>query len=325
MIGILCNIRRERAIARYLHNMLKVVAKGRGVPVVVFSIPNVNLLEGTVFGSLVSGEKIKPVKVSLPKLIFNFAVQNRKSDIKKFRSLMEIENITLINATNQFNQLQIMEMLLSNSKTKIFILPYVNYSKEDAYANATENGNFILKPVNKQSLSRIIYSKRVDYGLELYSLYGCSSCHKRDIQETVHSIVNKGKWMLLKTPSLVTYKNKIFIVRTYIQRKPDGDWEVILRTIISHDEIVNDNLAKRIDIASLQIIDCVNCFIPDIGICFIDFVLDLRGNPYLLNFGGWDERLLTKKQNRSVRIKLCKNVVDYAEVLTGDSVFPPYP
>ncbi|HHW48364.1 MAG TPA: hypothetical protein GXX14_07080 [Clostridiaceae bacterium] len=325
MIGILCNRKSEKTIGRYLHNIFKNVAKEKRIPVIVFSMPNTNLLQRTVFGSLVSEEKISTVKVSLPMLIFNFAVQKRKSDIKKLRSLLEVENVTLINATNQFNQLQIMEMLLSNSKTKKFVLPFINYSREDAYTGISEKSSFILKPENRPSLSRIIYSKKVDYGFELYSLYGCSSCHKFDIQDTIHSIVHKGKWLLLKTPGLITYKNKIFVVRAYMQKKPDSEWEIVLKTIISHNETVNDNLAKKIDTASLQIIDCINCFIPDIGICFIDFVLDMRANPYLLNFGGWDDRLLSKKQNRSVRIKLCKNIMKYANVLSENGVFATLP
>jgi len=325
MIGILCNRKRERAIARHLHSMLKLIARGNEVHVIVFSMPNTNLLQRTVYGSLVSSEEIIPVKAPLPMLIFNFAVQSRKSDIKKLRNLTEIENITLINATNQFNQLQIMEMLLSNNRTKKFVLPYINFSREDAYTSIIENSSFILKPENRPSLSRIIYSKKIDYGFELYGLYGCSSCHKFEIQDTIHSIVHKGKWLNLKTPGLVIYKNKVFIARVYMQRKLNGEWEIVLNTIISHNETVNDNLAKKIDDASLQIINCINCFIPDIGICFIDFVLDMRANPYLLNFGGWDDRLLSKKQNRSVLIKLCKNIMEFAGASKGDSVFTTLP
>lgn len=315
MVGILCNRHREGTFAKYLHILFKPLIKRRNIPVIVFSIRNINFSEKTVFGSLISEEKIALVKTAIPFLIFNFAVQHTKLDIKKLRSLMELEDVSMINSANKYNQWAIMEMLSSGSKTKNYILPYKNYNKEDIYFNFLKNDNFILKPENGSHLSRIFYGKQSDSSFDLYNRYGNQYCHKFDIQSVIHPITRVGKWLLLKTPDLITYKNRLFIIRAYMQRGFNGDWGVLLKTTVAQNKIVYEKLGRKIDASSLQIIKYISCFIPDLGICFIDFVLDTGGTPYFLNFGGWDSKLLSKNQSRGVRASLCKNILDYAEML----------
>lgn len=316
MVGILCSLKKERTITEYLHKLFKPLVKGKNVPVIVFSMPNINLLERTVFGSLISEEKIKPMKTALPMLIFNFAMQYTKSDIKKLRSLIEIEGISLINAANQYNQLSIMEMLISGSKTKNYVLPYMDYDDENIYFRFSGIDNFLLKPEKRADVSRIIYGKQSDFGFELYNRYGSKSCHRLDIESVIHSNLRGKKWLLLKTPDLVAYRNKLFIVRVYMQKRFNGEWDILSKSIISHNEILHEKPGKKIDTASLNIINYINCFIPDLGICFIDFVLDIRTNPYFLSLGGWNSKLLSKKQSKDVLLRLCKNIMEYVEAVS---------
>jgi len=316
MIGILCNAKRERFYSKRLHTLLKPLAKGRKISVMVFSLSNVNIEERSVQGTLVTGERVRPASTFLPSLIFNFAVQRRRVNIKKMRSLMEIADIKIVNGVNHYNQWSIMEILSSSKKTKRYVLPYMNYSKEDICFDFTKVGNFIVKPEKRVNLNRIIYGRQSDFGFDLYGGYGSKRCYRLDVQSVIHPAMRGKRWLLLKTPGLATYRNRLLIIRANLIKKHDGEWDVISKTIVPRYEGVYAKLGKKIEKSALNIINCINAFIPDLGVAFVDFVLDRYGTPYFLNFGGWDGKLLTKKHKRNVRISVCKNILEYAEKLS---------
>jgi len=318
MIGILCNTKKEGFYSRRLHALFKPLAKERKISVIVFSLSNINIEERTVQGTLVTREGVRPVKTFLPSLIFNFAVQRRRLNIKKMRSLMEVGDIKVVNGVNQYNQWSIMEILSSSKKTKKYVLPYMNYNKEDICFDFTKIGNFLVKPEKRINLNRIIYGRQSDFGFDLYGGYGTKRCHRLDIQGVIHPVMRGRKWLLLKTPGLATYRNRLLIIRANLIKKYDGEWNVLSKTIVPHYEGVYAKLGKKIEKSALNIISCINGFIPDLGVAFIDFVLDRHGTPYFLNFGGWDGKLFSKKHKRSVRISVCKNILEYAEMLSGE-------
>lgn len=313
MVGILCDSRKERVIARYFHKLTQAYDGNEAAAVIVFSLSNVNLFEKTVYGSLVSEKGIISIKTSLPLLIFNLAVQHKRSDMKKLRSLSEYDGMFLVNAANKYNQWSIMDMLLSGNKTRNYILPYTKYDKDDLCFDFSGIDKFILKPVKRSSLSGIIYGRQSNFGFDIYSIYGTQCYHRLDIQNAINPIIKGREYLLLKTPELITYRNNLLVIRVYIQKMFDGRWKILSKTSIPQDEDVNDVLSKKTDTSSLHIANYVNCFIPDLGICFIDFVLDMHGEAYFINLGGLDSDLITRKRNTEVFAALCKNILEYAE------------
>jgi hypothetical protein len=317
MVGILCNAKKERAYTKRLYALFKPLIKGKGISIMVMSLGNISIPERTAVGSIITEDKITPVKTALPSLIFNFARQRTRSDIKKMRSLMEVEGIRIVNGVNQYNQWSIMEMLISSRKTRKYVLPYIHYDKEDLYFDFTKVGNFLVKPEKGASPGRIIYGRQSDVGFDLFGEHGSMRCHRFDIQSVIHPAMRGKRWLLLKTPDLVAYRNRLFIIRACLFRTYDGEWKVLQRTIIPHGERVYDKLGRKIDAYAKRIIKCIECYIPDLGIGYVDFVLDRHGISYFLSFGGWDSKLLSKKQNRKVRIALCRNILEYAEMFSS--------
>lgn len=313
MIGILCNQKNEQVIARKIHKLILHLINRRNMPVIVFSLANINFTEKTVVGSLISEKKLSIKKVELPFLVFNLAVQYAKSDIKNARRLMEIEGVSLINITNRYNQRTIMEMLTSDNKTKEYILPSIDLNNDDFYGSLSQNENFIIKPVKDPTPPKTIYIKPSDSGFYLYGRQVMKYYNRHDFESRIYPIMKRNRLLLLRAPDLLSYNNQLWKARIYVQRNFDGDWEVLSEELSSLNENICDNLGTKLNTASVQIINCVNQFIPDMFFSFIDFVIDMKGVPYLLNFGGWDNKILNKKQNMDVQLHLCKNILNYAE------------
>ncbi len=315
MVGVLCNSKNENALTKDLNTLLGPLIKEKEAQLIVFSLPNVNLPKNTVFGSIISDGRISLGEAALPLTIFNLSVQHAKSNIKKMRSLMEIEDISVINSVNHYNQWAIMEMLSSGGKTGNFILPYFNFNKKDYYSNVSETENFLLKPENGSILPKIIYVKQSASGLDLFSKYGSQHCHRFDVKSIISPIIQNKKWILLKAPDLITNNGWLFVKRIYMQKGAKGNWEILFKTSCPQGKNICRSWESKLDNASMQIINYINCFIPDMGICFADFVLDIKGTPYFLNLGGWENKLLSKKWSENIRTTLCKNILEYAEAV----------
>jgi hypothetical protein len=315
MVGILCGSGKEINLARTMSKIIMPDMKDRLTSIVVFSMPNVNLTDKTVYGCLISRETITILKTELPLLIFNFAVQHKKTDIKKLSNLLEIENLTLLNLANSFNQCSVMEMLSSDPQTQRYIMPYTNITMEVFNPDFIEAGNFIIKPQNGSNRTKIIYGSNFGLEFNLYNWSGNQYSHLVDIQNAIFPTIRKGKWVLLKTPELMTYNNRLTTMRCYLQRNADGKWNVVLKTSISQNKRTHINSFMKIDDSLLQIMNCINCFISDLVFCSIDLIFGRDGTPYFLNLGGWKTLLPENKQNNILVKNLYQNMMTYAPIL----------
>lgn len=75
---------------------------------------------------------------------------------------------------------------------------------------------------------------------------------------------------------------------------------------------VNNSISNAIDNAASMVINYINCFISDTFFCFVDFITDFQGIPYFLNYGGWDNKVLSRKQDMSISMKIYKNILGYS-------------
>lgn len=313
MIGILCSQKKEKYYTDTFHHLFKSFIKDEQTPVLVFSLTNTNIIEKTVVGNLISDKKIMPLKTALPSLIINFTIFHTKSNMKKYKSLMGMDEITIINSANRFNQWSIMEMLLSNSKTKKFVLPFHSFKSQDVFSNFSSDGNFIIEPLKGTKISKLIYGKQTDSGAELYNHLGKKYYHQLDIGAAISPIVQKGDWILLNTPNLLTYKNRLFVMRSYMQKGFKGNWEILSKVMLPQNERFCEKLDKKMHTALMKTANYISCFITDVNFCYLDFVLDFKGNPYFLNFGGWDNHLLDKSQSMDVKESLIGSILQYAK------------
>lgn len=147
-----------------------------------------------------------------------------------------------------------------------------------------QNAKLIIKPMRGASQRRIIYGRQ-------------SEGHRNRV-------------LLLKAPGLPADNGRLCISRIFAQRNFNGDWEVLSRHSVPQNECD----------AAIHIISYVNRFIPDVFFCFVDFVADMNGTPYLISFGGWDNRILSRKRRRDIHTKVCKNMLEYAHAFFDRSI-----
>lgn len=313
MIGILCSQRRERLFANYLRGRPDLT--NSGLSVIVFSMPNLNLNDVTVYGMMVSGGTVKTAKTKLPSRIINFAVQYTKSHRKKLRYLAEAENTTLINPANSFNQWSIMKMLASDPKAKPYILPVTEISRDNPIPDLRKINHFILRPQNGSKFTKTIYCGKAARGYDVYNLGDIVYSHLYDIQSAVPPVIRNGKWLLLSAPDLITANKRLLVLRGYLQRSLDGRWTVVCKTVVSMQEHRVKKADKKTDAALLKMISAVSCFIPDLAFCAVDCVLDSSGKPYFLGLGGWQNLMPGKKRHRLLFDAVCRSITAYADDL----------
>lgn len=311
MVGFLCNQKKEKNFVDYMRNSMKL--KNHRIPVLVFSIQNINLYDNTVYGTMISEGTATTLTTALPSLIFNFAVQHTNSHIKKLKQLIEVENLTLINPANSFNQWSIMKMLTSNPQSKKFVLPFVDIPNENTIPDLQKIGNFIIKPQNGSNFKKIIYCRKTDYGFDLYNTGEIIYSHLFDIQSAIMPTIRRGKWILSVSPELINYNNRLLIIRSYMYRNCNGIWEVALKTAVSQTEQIYRKAYEKIDAALLQMINDISCFVPDLSFCSIDILLSSDGTPYFLSLGGWQDLKPGKSQHKILLDILCQSITVYAE------------
>lgn len=308
MTGVLVNPKHEGLIASRLAELLWKFSDGKSFSVMVFSLPNINLADKTVNGSNITENGKLNMKAPLPDTVLNFSVQHTTKDIKKLRALMEVENLTIINSANVYNQWAVMELLLSGADTRDYILPFLQYGKDDICFDFSK-GNYILKPLNGVKLSKILYLKKSGSGFDVISKSGVRFCHMVDIQEYINNYTEKGRWILMPVPELITSNNSLLIIRTYLVKKSGGEWEILFKAKSPKNARLYDRLVHSIDGCAKRIISYAGCFFPDLGYCYTDLVFNNKGLPCFLNFGGFDSRLITSKYSGADK-KTAENILE---------------
>lgn len=313
MVGFLCSRKNVRLFARYLQETIK--PRNYKIPALIFSISDINLSDRTVKGILVDEDRIAPLRAGIPPLIFNFGLQHAKSSVKKLRNLMEMENVTLINPVNAFDQWSVMKMLTSNLETKQYILPYVDITVEIDRPDFGNIGNFMVRPQHGSNLAKHYFCRKENREFAFYDIGGNTSSASFSIQSKIDDVIKKGNWMLLLCPELTMENNMPLIVRSFLQKSANGRWKIILKTIASPAAEVNKETGAEIDADLLRIMECINNFIPELAFCCIDFIFTKNGSPYFLGLGGWQNLIFGEAQHKVLFESLCRNISRYAENL----------
>lgn len=303
MIGILCGRNKEKLFSDFVRKS----AALKKASIVVFSMPEVNLNEKTVFGTVISGGEAKFAKTALPNQIYNLSVQKTKGHIKRLKLLSELENVAIFNPANSFNQWSIMKILTSDAISRQYLFPFATITK-GIDIHFEESAGFILRPRNGNDYTKITYCAKTKTGFDIYNIGEIAFSHLHDIQSVVIPIVRNGKWMVLFTPELITYKNRLLTARSYFYKTKNSGWEIALKTVLSQTEEVYGKNDDKTDEALKRMMEYINNFIPDLAFCTIDFTLDKDGNPYFLALGGWQDLMPKKALHKPLLDVLCSSL-----------------
>jgi hypothetical protein len=295
MLGVLCGDKGEKKYAEKIHSIYKQSGNEKDNNIVIFTISNIDFKDMTVKGRLVSGGDIKLVRTAIPRVILNVSVQRRGRDIKKLRRLAEFSDITLINEVNRFDQWMIMEIISSSELTKKYALSHHIYDKKARNYKPDDNKDYIVMPSRGSSLSRVIFTKPdSDTG----QIGGSQYFRKGHICDYIDASLCQKRWIFIEAPDIMIQHNLPVIIRAYVQRGSGGNWNVLGGNIYPRMQEGKENLYRRIYKPALEIMNYITRFVPNLGICHIDFVFDSEGSPYFLHFGGFDTHFILN-QNRS--------------------------
>jgi hypothetical protein len=309
MIGILCSNGDERGYAENFHTLFQKSKARDDQSIIVFTVASIDFTEKIVIGSMISAKKIEIVQVNLPSIIFNLSLQRDMNSIKGRKKLEEMKGITLINDVNRYEQSMIMDILYSSKVNQKYLLPYYIYNK--AYRDFTpdENQAYITMPSRGASIGRVIYALPVP-GSKWIT--GTQYFKKGQICDYIDASLCQSKWLFIEVPNLMAEHNHPIIVRSYMQKISEKNWTVLGRKVYQAVDIEDAELIKRIERASLTAINYLNYFLPSLGICYIDFIIDTDGNPYFLHFNGFEQDFFEQKQQESFYLNFYKNILSLA-------------
>jgi len=101
----------------------------------VFTIDDVDFVNKTVEGNLITKEGVENSIVPIPEIIFNLTYHKKRSSRKNVRKLALHPSVIIINEANRFRQYMIMEMLSSHTRAKYILLKHEMYIREDSAKN----------------------------------------------------------------------------------------------------------------------------------------------------------------------------------------------
>ena len=312
MIGILCSNENEEGFSVKLHDLFKEIRRGNDDAVIVFTILNIDFLDNTVRGSLISGKEVKAVTVPLPSVIFNFSVQFKATCIKALKLLLDIEGVELVNNVNRFDQSMIMEILSVSEATIKYLLPYYVYNENIDKFEIDEHKQYIEIPLKGTSIARIIYKKT---GSTSDNLMGDCSIEKGHKHGLIKSALFKKRKILIEVPELVTKEENLVIIRTYVQRTHGKIWGILGDNIFPKDNSNKDIPYEKINEGVLNSISYISNFMPALGECFLDFLLSKDGQIYFLHLGGIGENFFELEQDKDFYKRFYKNLIKLASYL----------
>jgi hypothetical protein len=309
MIGVLCSEHMEKSYAEKFHYLFKKAGTPKGDDIIVFTILNIDFTEKVVTGSLISSETIDVVKVPMPSIIFNLSLQRDMNCIKARKKLEEMNEISLINDSNRYDQWMIMDMLHSSKRNQKFLLPYHIYDKAVRNFKPEDNQAYITMPSRGASLSRVIFAVPEE---NTDRIKGTQYFKKGHICDYIDASMCQTRWIFIEVPKLITHYNHPVIVRSYLQRSSDKTWKVLGRNVYPKIKLEKGKFTKSVEEASLSLIRHTSRFLPSMGIAFIDFILSTEGNPYFLHFSGFEQSFFDIEQSEEFYRYFYKNLLKLA-------------
>jgi len=308
MIGILCSNEKEEVLSQRLNKLFKILKKRNDDQLIVFTILNIDFLENTVTGSLISERVVKVSKVALPSVIFNLSVQLKTTCIKARKRLENMEKVKLVNNVNRFDQSMIMEILQAADKTSKHILPYYLYDKDIVEFKFEESKEYIEIPLKGTGEPKVIYRKSQSALDKLISTYYQG---KNYIHVLLKAVLFHRQQIIIEVPKLANKVDLPIIIRTYVQKYYGKSWVVLGRCSLPEYEFNKDILFKGTDEVVLDAINHINNYMPSLGACFIDLLVGSDGENYFLRLGGIREDFFDINEDLDFYKKFYENLIKF--------------
>jgi predicted ester cyclase len=309
MIGILCSSHTEEKLKEFFVSLVKRHGHKWDDSFVLFKISDMNLDNRIIEGSLISDDGIRCIQTQIPLVIFNMAVQK---DIKSIRCRAALEDsnvVKVINPLNRYNQWMIMEILSSSPETKKLLLRYYLYDKKKRDFSPEDEKSYIIMPARGSSLQRVILAKP-EAGSERVG--GTQYFRKGHILDYIDASLCQKRWLFMEAPELIMHNNHPTIIRVYLQRFNNNTWEMLGKDIYPESQLNDIDIPEASYNTFLTAAMHITHFIPNLGYCFMDFVVSPDKKPYFLHFGGFNQDFFHEDRNDDFHENFYKNIINLA-------------
>ena len=318
-LGFIVNAKKRRTMETMI-GCFEQLSEQHRVRIACFPLENVDPEELVVEGIVVAGSRKRQQCVKLPSFLYNFALHSTANDIDKMRTLRKMENITVINPVNRFNQSIIFEMLASLNSLQPYLLPSAPFTESTLNEFVDEYGTLFLLPDKSFRPPKAVTVQKsgADRFMIRIGRYGFT-CRKDELLSVLLKMTDNQKYVLMKGIERGREAKECDLcdATVCLQKDATGEWSVAKmakRGMFSagarSDETVNrwpdesfggelDLMEQTLADVSLRIGKFLDFHIPFLGSCTLDYIFE--GNrPRLVYFGGFELRRLDSETQRNV-------------------------
>ncbi len=339
-IGFLVNDdgQQEQIISNILDKYQAASLMNKDISISIFTLNNIDLLNRLVYTKKVFPSNQSAGAIKIPSIIYNTSVHYRKNHIRKLRQLFDDPAITFINKVNHYDQEMIYNILASHSKSSDFLLCQYSFDLDTLKYAVQEWEHVFLLPVNKPDFKKMIIITKSSYwdpGDYLIFLgEDVWSCEKDQVLNDTLEMMNDDQYFIVRGIYPLNWKEKKIEARVYVQKIKMNEWRVIhmiakndfmgYNHCFIHETHELDAILQEIFPNTYQyVIDkfkndsirsCTHLekFLPDLASCYLDYLMDEVGNPYLVFFSGWEQQeWLSRMKDQSVWTQYWGNALSY--------------
>lgn len=338
IIGILYNEVQQKYLSSILKNLQELSEK-KNVTIICFTLANVNLDEGLVEGLVVNNSSINHHIVSLPKFTYNIGYYSKAENIYKVKQMYKVSSSIVINSVNIFNQAVVFDILSSVQAIKECILPVSTLSPSIISEYLSNSNTVFLLPergaYNNAVAVRIeknLQNKRNNCSIDIGG--NRKYCSEKNLYLNIKKMIANKRYVAVQGKKTLLWNDAPLEARVYVQKEITGRWsitgmiaknEIFLKDSIYKDTVDElertllniipnkvDAIMQRLASLSLNICSYMDYYFLTLGSCIVDFIIDLEGAPFIIGFGGWDQKdYLYKLNGNHLWDKYIANSVDY--------------
>lgn len=297
-IGILCAQGAKTPFLRALPRQLRALPADEPLSVLVFSLSELHMEERMIGGVLVTGEGVRAAWSPLPAVIFNAAVQHRRSSIRTLRALLELPDCRVLNPSNRFDQRQVREMLVGDPALAQAVPPEAGDTPLESLPA------FVRRPIFGSRVDRVVCGRVVcsshagkewelfnwgDAPVSRISVDALSSAALSSANDKTDAAApgSAEEEMTLRLPPPRARAGRPFATRALLQKAPRGEWEILRHGGLfppGRSDCPVGSAGKKLLLAAAG---RVGCFLPDMALCTADLFWGEDGAPFLIGMGGW--------------------------------------
>jgi hypothetical protein len=337
LVGLLYNTTQHKYMSSILKNLQK-LSERRDISIICFTLGNVNLQEGLVAGTVVQANSIALGTVCIPKYALNIGCFSKSKNVNRVMHMSTQCGSIVVNPVNTFNQAVIFDVLSAVPAIKECILP-VSTLSPSIIAEYLTNSNtvFLIPERGKRNNGAIRIEKHPQNKRNNYSIENGSNrlyCGEKNLFAYIKKIIGNKKYVAVQGKKTLMWNDAPLEARIYAQKGITGKWSVtemisknemffkdsiykdtadeLWRTLLTIIPSKIEDIKLRLENYSLNICSYLDYYFSNLGNCTVDFIIDKEGMPFIIGFGGWDQKdYLFKLNGKHIWDKYIANSVDY--------------